>query len=70
MTVPSPLADACPRCFPDAEAAVLPVSEPVLDRGSLRAHYRHDACGSEWDCWFDPEASGWALIHSQEQVAS
>jgi len=62
MTAPFDFADGCPECFPDAEHAVLPSSAPVPDRGSLRAHYRHETCGTEWDCWFNPDSvDGWPL---------
>lgn len=56
---PSPLADACPQCHPGDHPPVLPLAEPVLDRGSLKARYRHAACGTEWECWRDPRSAGW-----------
>ena len=58
MTIPSPLSDACPQCFPGDFPPVLPLSV-TRDGASLRAVYRHDACGTTWPCWWDPSASGW-----------
>ena len=53
MTIPSPLADCCPQCHPGDHPAVLPLSV-TRDGASLRAVYRHDACGTTWPCWWDP----------------
>lgn len=58
MTTPSPLADSCPQCHPGDYPAVLPHTV-TPDGMSLLARYRHAACGTEWPCWWDPEASGW-----------
>jgi hypothetical protein len=59
MTGPSPLADACPQCPPGDLPATLPASV-TPDGESIRARYRDDL-GHEWDCWWDPEATGWPL---------
>jgi hypothetical protein len=54
------LADACPVCPPGDYPAVLP-SRVEDTGGSLRAEYRHEVCGADWDCWWDAGASGWPL---------
>ena len=65
MTAPQ-FADACPECPPGDHPAVIPESVAEIS-GSLRATYRHAACGSEWVCWWDPESAGWPL--SREEAA-
>jgi hypothetical protein len=55
------LADACPSCPPGDFPAVLPAGNPERLNGSLRAAYRHEECGAEWTCWWNPEALPWPL---------
>ena len=57
----APLADCCPDCFPGDHDAVAPLLVLPDGNGSLWARYRHEACGREWDCWWDAEASDWPL---------
>lgn len=61
MSAPSPLADACPKCPPGDFPAVPPLQPVTREGSSLRANYRHEECGYEWSCWWDPDASGWPL---------
>lgn len=49
------MADACPACPPGSFPAVIPYTAPV-EGASARARYKHDACGHEWSCWWDPES--------------
>lgn len=60
MTTPSPLADACPECFPGDFPPVAP-SAVIPDGGSLCAFYEHAVCGRTWACWWDPGALDWPL---------
>jgi hypothetical protein len=69
MTALSPLADACPSCPPGDHPPVAPLRDPVLDGGSLKARYRHEACGFEWSCWWDPAAVEWPLLREGGQAA-
>lgn len=55
------LADACPSCHPGDFPAVLPHCVTPVGNGSVRAGYRHDACGTSWLCWWDAEAAQWPL---------
>ena len=64
MTAPSTLADACPQCLPGDHPAVPPASVTQVG-GSLKASYRHDACGTSWDCWWDPASVGWPLSRDE-----
>jgi hypothetical protein len=64
VSIPSPLADACPRCFPGDAPAALPAGVTPGETGSLRASYECPACGHEWVCWWDAEAAGWPTPRS------
>jgi hypothetical protein len=67
MTAPHPLADACPFCPPGDYPAEAPLS--VTDDGvSLRADYRHEACGANWACWWDSAAVNWPLRREHPAV--
>jgi hypothetical protein len=55
------LADACPECHPGDFPAVLPSSVTPDGNGSLRADYRHEACGTTWAAWWDAAAAHWPL---------
>lgn len=59
-------ADACPQCFPGDYSAVAPESVTPTETGSLRARYRHEACGHEWNCWWSPAASAWPAISNPQ----
>lgn len=65
MTAPSPMSDACPQCPPGDHPAVPPAVPVVEIGGSLKASYRHGACGTSWDCWWDPGAVGWPLSRDE-----
>jgi hypothetical protein len=41
--------------------AVLPSTVVPAGNGSLRADYRHEACGTSWPAWWDAEAAWWPL---------
>jgi hypothetical protein len=62
----SPLADACPKCFPGDYPASLPleVTEEPGHPGSLRASYRCTQ-GHSWVCWWDAGASGWPVTRTE-----
>lgn len=62
---PSPLADACPDCFPGDAPAALPVNVAADGTGSLRASYECTACGQRWACWWDAESAGWPVSRSE-----
>lgn len=64
---PAFLADACPGCHPGDYPAVAP-SAVACGGGSLRASYRHDACGRQWCCWWDAEAAGWPAPGAAEPL--
>lgn len=58
----SRLADCCPFCWPGDHPALLPLTVASDEHDSLRAHYRHDACGREWNTWWNREAAGWPAL--------
>jgi hypothetical protein len=65
------LADCCPNpsCHPGDHPAV-PPTVVVDDGGSLRASYRHEVCGAEWDCWWDAAAAAWPMTSHPEPARS
>jgi hypothetical protein len=53
------VADCCPSCFPGDYRAVVPLTVVYVAHDSLFAHYRHPACGYEWDCSWSAASVGW-----------
>lgn len=69
LCTPSDLKDACPQCPPGDFPAVYPLSA-AEEGGSLRAAYRHEECGAEWQCWWHPEAVGGWPLRREELTAT
>ncbi len=58
------LRQACPSCFPGDFPAVEPHST-VSTGATLRADYRHEACGTAWVRWWDAASAGWPAPHGR-----